>query len=383
MTSSMRFSSSTSPAVGDRRVTGRSLLLTLHLALLALAAGCGSEQTTTLAPADSNRFAAHAVGTDTTLELVTWNLRNFASDAGSDEVALVAEAIAGLGADVVALQEVESTVVLDDLSVRIGTLTTGAVVYDVYLTPGNDRGEINNGYLVNPARVAVDGVTQIDAAACLSSDNTPLHDRPSQELQARFIAEGQDWPFVVINNHLRSLGGIDTARTRLKRHEQSQSIAARIQALQSGDPTLPVVVTGDLNAFQFSDGYVDVVGLLSGTSVEDANLVNIENSGVPGFDPTNQVDPTLIKPIESLPTGERYSFIFQGNSQALDHALISQSAQPFLVGFSYSRGNADVWENFETDSGNALRSADHDGLIVVLDPAGIPDAVFSDRFEGS
>jgi hypothetical protein len=140
------------------------------------------------------------------------------------------------------------------------------------------------------------------------------------------------------------------------------------------------VVVGDLNAFQFSDGYVDVVGLLSGTSVEAANLVNIENDGVPGFDPANQVDPALHKPIESLPAGQRYSYLFRGVSQALDHALLSASAQPFLVDFGYARGNADVQASLAGDTGNVLRSSDHDGFVLVLDPAGLPDAIFADEF---
>ena len=119
MTSSMRIAFSKNPSRGRHGVAGRTLMVALVLMSLALAAGCGSEETTTLAPADSNRFAAHAVGTDTTLELVTWNLRNFASDAGSDEVALVAEAIAGLGADVVALQEIAQGVRFDQLLERL------------------------------------------------------------------------------------------------------------------------------------------------------------------------------------------------------------------------------------------------------------------------
>ncbi|WP_376692812.1 endonuclease/exonuclease/phosphatase family protein [Wenzhouxiangella sp. EGI_FJ10409] len=301
-------------------------------------------------------------------------------DAKLDKVA--GTIIDGLGLpDVIAFQEVESADVLDDLAARIDSLAASPVGYESYLVFGNDRGNINNGYLVNPARVAVDNVEPIDLDACLSSDNTPLHDRPSLQLEARFIADGADWPFVVINNHMRSLGGIeDETRTRLKRHEQSQSVAARIQALQTGDPSLPVVVIGDMNAFQFSDGYVDVVGLLSGTSVIDENLVNIENDGVPGFDPANQVDPVLHKPIESLPVGERYSFIFRGVSQALDHALLSDAAQSHLAAFGYARGNVDVAEAAAEDDSNVLRSSDHDGLVVILDPAGMADRIFSDRF---
>jgi uncharacterized repeat protein (TIGR01451 family) len=307
-----------------------------------------------------------------------------AYDAKLDKVA--GTIIDGLGLpDVIAFQEVESSDVLDDLAARINTLSASAISYDSYLVFGNDRGNINNGYLVNPARVAVDNVEQIDAEACLSSDNTPLHDRPSLQLEARFIADGADWPFVVINNHIRSLGGIDDGdgRTRLKRHEQAQSVAARIQSLQTGDPSLPVVVIGDMNAFQFSDGYVDVVGLLSGTSVQDANLVNIENAGEPGFDPSNQVSPTLSKPIENLPAGERYSFIFRGVSQALDHALLNAAAEPYMAAFGYARGNVDVREAEADNDANVLRSSDHDGLVVILDPAGIPDAIFSDRFEAN
>lgn len=304
-------------------------------------------------------------------------------DAKLDKVA--GTVIDGLGLpDVIAFQEVESESVLDDLSARIDSLADSPVGYESYLVFGNDRGNINNGYLVNPARVAVDDVEPIDADACLSSDDTPLHDRPSLQLEARFIADGADWPFVVINNHMRSLGGIeDETRTRLKRHEQSQSVAARIQDLQTGDPALPVVVIGDMNAFEFSDGYVDVVGLLSGTSVIDENLVNIENDGTPGFDPANQVDPVLHKPIENLPAGERYSFIFQGVSQALDHALLSDAAQSHLAAFGYARGNVDVAEAAAEDESNVLRSSDHDGLVVILDPAGMADAIFSDRFEAN
>lgn len=284
--------------------------------------------------------------------------------------------------DVIALQEVESADVLDDLAARINSLSGGAVSYDSYLVFGNDRGNINNGYLVDPARVAVDNVETIDEDACLELDDTPLHDRPSLQLEARFTADGNDWPFVVVNNHLRSLGGItDSARTRLKRHEQAQSVAARIQSLQTGDPSRPVVVIGDMNAFQFSDGYVDVVGLLTGTSVIDENFVNIENDGVPGFDPSNQVDPQLARPIESLPAEARYSFIFGGISQALDHVLLSTAAEQHRVDFGYARGNVDAWRGLADDDGSDLRSSDHDGLVVVLDPAAGGDAIFSDRFE--
>ncbi len=284
--------------------------------------------------------------------------------------------------DVLAMQEVESVTTLQDLSDRIAVLTDDGVVYSPYLEFGNDRGNINNGFLVNTARVAVDAVTQLGANECLSTDNTPLHDRPPLQLEARFVADGADWSFVVMNNHLRSLGSIDTsARTRLKRHEQAQSIAAKVQALQASDPLLPIVLVGDKNAFQFSDGYVDVVGLISGNANPDENFVNIENDGVPGFNSDNLVSPALISPLDSLPEEQRYSFIFQSVSQVLDHALLSQSANRYLSDFGYMRGNADYWLGFENDEASVARSSDHDGLVVILEPGRDIDTLFNDRFE--
>ncbi len=284
--------------------------------------------------------------------------------------------------DVLAMQEVESVATLNDLADRIASLTGNAVAYTPFLEFGNDRGNINNGYLVNQARVAVDAVILEGGDECLSSDDTPLHDRPTLTLEARFIADGADWPFVVMNNHFRSLSNVESsARTRLKRHEQAQSVASKLQARQSADPLLPIILVGDKNAFQFTDGFVDLIGLLSGTSVESENLVNIENAAVPGFDPSNQVAPPLISPLDLLPEDQRYSFIFQGVAQVLDHALLGNAASRYLADFGYMRGNADYWRGFEDDAGSIARSSDHDGLVLILEPNRDIDTIFADRFE--
>ena len=284
--------------------------------------------------------------------------------------------------DVIALQEVESLATLQDLADRISTASGAAVTYTPYLEFGNDRGNINNGYLINQARVAVDAIILEGGDECLSSDNTPLHDRPTLTLEARFIADGADWPFVVMNNHLRSLGGIDTqSRVRLKRHEQAQSIASKVQARQQADPNLPIVLVGDKNAFQFTDGYVDVIGLLSGNSVEDQNLVNLENDMTPGFSADNQVSPGLVNALDTLPAQDRYSFIFRGIAQTLDHALLNRAANRFVSDFGYMRGNADYWVGFEDDETSIARSSDHDGFVLVLEPGRDVDNLFRDRFQ--
>ncbi|MEE4639125.1 MAG: hypothetical protein V2J42_10350, partial [Wenzhouxiangella sp.] len=110
--------------------------------------------------------------------------------------------------DVLALQEVENLATLEALATAVSL--AGGVTYTAYLIPGNDRGEINNGFLINQSRVAVDGVIQEGDDECLSLDNTPLHDRPTLTLEGRFIVDGADWPFVVMNNHLRSLSNVES-----------------------------------------------------------------------------------------------------------------------------------------------------------------------------
>ncbi|MDT8408761.1 MAG: endonuclease/exonuclease/phosphatase family protein [Wenzhouxiangellaceae bacterium] len=290
---------------------------------------------------------------------------------------LAAYIVQGLNApDVLALQEVESRAVLQDLVAEIETLA--GVAYEAWLEPGNDIGNINNGYLVNTARVAVDSVELLAATECLSSDNSPLHDRPPLLLRGRFIDEGQDLAFAAFNNHMRSLGGIATStRTRLKRQQQAQSIATAVQSLQSAEPDLPLVLVGDFNAFQFSDGYVDVVGQLQGLADPTENLVSQENAGNPDFDDSNITDPVLLNALSGLPEVERYSFIFRAVSQTLDHALVSRSAAPLVANFGYARANADYWDGFEFVLETVARASDHDGYVLAIDA----DRIFANDFE--
>ena len=69
----------------------------------------------------------------------------------------------------------------------------------------------------------------------------------------------------VIVNHLRSLNDIDDPaagpRVRAKRRAQAEALASLIQSLQASER---VIAVGDFNAFEFSDGYVDVIGTILG-----------------------------------------------------------------------------------------------------------------------
>jgi hypothetical protein len=68
----------------------------------------------------------------------------------------------------------------------------------------------------------------------------------------------------------------------------------------------------------------------------------------------------------TLPAGERYSFVFDGSAQVLDHALTSTHATGLVRGFEYGRGNADAAAAHGSDPGSPLAASDHDGFVLFL-----------------
>ncbi|HWM89936.1 MAG TPA: lamin tail domain-containing protein [Thermoanaerobaculia bacterium] len=279
----------------------------------------------------------------------------------------------GLGApDIVVVQEVEKLSVLQDVAAKI-LADDPSIVYTAYLQEGNDVGCIDIGFLVRDT-VQVDSVTQFGAADTFTFNNETalLHDRPPLVLTGSYTGNGAPFPITVIGIHNRSLSGIDGndgARIRAKRHEQALRISQYIQSLQTADPDIRLVVTGDFNAFQFTDGYVDAMGQLTGNPDPAGALIPA----------TDEIDPDLTNQLLSEPEEERYSFVFDGSAQALDHSLTSQALNPFVRGLDHVRGNADSPASFGSDPNTALRAADHDGLALYLmsdfDADGVADDV--------
>ncbi|HPK71533.1 MAG TPA: lamin tail domain-containing protein [Vicinamibacterales bacterium] len=275
-----------------------------------------------------------------------------------------------LGApDVLCVQEAENLGVLEALAARIAA-DDPSMVYSAHLLEGHDIGGIDNGFLVRDT-VAVDSVTQVGYDTRLSLDGSYLNDRPPLVLEGRYLANGAPFPITVIGVHGRSLSGIDgpsANRVRQKRLEQSLELASYIQGLQVADPARRIVVTGDFNAYQFSDGYVDVVGLVSGS---------LDGNGAlqPGHE--DLVQPDLYNVLHTLPEAERYSFVYGGSAQALDHALISASLGAFLREAAFARGNADAPASLLFDTSTAAGTSDHDGLVLFVmtdfDGDGVPD----------
>jgi hypothetical protein len=175
--------------------------------------------------------------------------------------------------------------------------------------------------------------------------------------------------------HGRSLTGIEGTsasanRVRQKRLEQSLELAQYIQGRQTADPSRRIVVTGDFNAFEFSDGFVDVVGLISG---------DLDPNGAIQAGHADLVEPNLVDQVSSLPPAERYSFIFGGSAQVLDHMLTTANLNDYVRELQYARGNADAPAAFQSDPLTPLRMSDHDGEVLFVmtdhDADTIPDDV--------
>ena len=257
--------------------------------------------------------------------------------------------------DILAVQEVESLKVLEDLAAVIDDMEPWSN-YRAFLVEGNDIGSIDVGFLVRKGRVLFPKVTQLGAEETYINPEDGsldiLHDRPPLLLRgwSRLM------PIKVMVVHNRSLGGIETARVQEKRFQQAQSIATMVQDIQDRPWPVNLVVIGDFNAFEFTDGYVDAIGQIRGDVNPADNLV----SG------PDLVDPDLMNQLMSLPEDERYSFIFRGSAQTLDHALTSWPLDLRVRGLQFARGNADAAVDLINDETTYLRSSDHDGLVLYL-----------------
>lgn len=141
----------------------------------------------------------------------------------------------------------------------------------------------------------------------------------------------------VIANHFVSKGGDEplfgrfqppTLSSEIQRVQQAQVVNDFVDSILALDPNANIVTLGDLNDFEFSNPLTTLKG------------------GV------------LNDLIESLPQNERYTYVFEGNSQALDHILVSDSLFNAVPVFDY-----DV---VHVNSEFVVRTSDHDPQVVRL-----------------
>jgi len=270
---------------------------------------------------------------------------------------------------VLALQEVENPGVLQDLADRVHA--DGGPRYVPELLEGNDLSGIDVGYLVSED-FAVDSVEQLAATDRFGYEGGDyfVWDRPPLLLRGRFTGNGVPFALSLLDVHLRSRNGLEGSNAgfvREKRHQQALGLARIVQQLQTREPTIRLVVLGDFNAFQFTDGWVDVLGQVTGRPDPLGAMIPV----------ADVVDPPLDNRVLDLPEVSRYSFVHEGSAEVLDHILTSTSLGPWVRGIAFAHGNADSPEGLAGSAGTPLRCSDHDGLVLRLmtdaNGNGVPD----------
>lgn len=162
-------------------------------------------------------------------------------------------------------------------------------------------------------------------------------------LAAHFTWQGQD--LFLVNLHLKSKRGDDplfgrtqppVQHTQKDRVRQADRVHRFVAALLKEDPSARVAVLGDFNDFHFSP-------TIERTLCGDL-LTNLHSL---------------------LPEEERYTYIFNGNAQVLDHILVSRSL--------LADAEVDVVHlNCEFDQNDPRRVSDHDPIVARLVVGGAP-----------
>jgi uncharacterized repeat protein (TIGR01451 family) len=298
-----------------------------------------------------------------------FNIENFAgSDTRRRKAALAIRQLMR-SPDVIGHIEILDLATLQTLAAQVNSDAVAAgepnPAYEAVLVPVPD-GTQNVAFLVKTARVRIDAVSQERAADTFVDPTTgqpaTLHDRPPLVLRATVEPSGLNpRRVIIVVNHLRSfidieLVGGDGPRVRAKRKAQAESTAGLLQELQTLNPGVAVISIGDYNAYQFNDGYTDPIATLLGTPTPDDELVVDESPDL--------VNPDFVNLTDTLPASERYSFIFEGTPQALDHVLVNSVAASYLQRYAIARGNADFPELpdslYAGDPERPERSSDHD-----------------------
>lgn len=177
-------------------------------------------------------------------------------------------------------------------------------------TGGVPGGNIRNAYLYDPSRVSRVDVTSLTPSVLREAGvrDPEAFEGSRDPLAATFSFGGHE--FTVVNNHFSSRYGSTPVfgavhpfvqAAEAEREAQSRAVHDWVARRLEGAPGARVVVLGDLNTFEFTD---DLTEMLPGDRGILANL------------------------LRDVPTEQRYSYIFEGNSQTLDHVFVTEALAP-------------------------------------------------------
>ncbi len=237
----------------------------------------------------------------------------------------VAQAIAAMGAPtIIGLEEVENIGVLQDIAAHP---SLQAYHYQPYLIEGHDPRGIDVGYLVRGDMATVEGVSQHDAPEGLTS-RPPLLITVTVQL-----ADGPQTVYALVN-HFSSMAGGEKA-TAPRRTAQAEWNVTLVKQILAAHPQAYIAVMGDLNSYY-----------------DSPPLDALRDGG--------------LRHVYEAVSGERpYTYVFQGESETLDHILVTPSLFEHLVRVSPLHIDADYPPPTPGDE-SPLRVSDHDPLVAVF-----------------
>ncbi|WP_281889228.1 5'-nucleotidase C-terminal domain-containing protein [Paenibacillus sp. YYML68] len=222
---------------------------------------------------------------------------------------------------------------------------------------GAPGGNIRVGFLYNPARVTLSGsvsnargnattAVAYDAATGQLTYNpgridptNSAYNSSRKPVAAQFEFRGEK--VIVVAAHFNSKGGDNgpfgkvqppVLSSEVQRHQIATVVNGFVKNVMTANPKANIVVVGDLNDFQFTQ----TVTILKGNELD--NL------------------------IDTLPQGERYTYTFDGNSQALDHILVSKNLT--------AKSEVDIVHLNADFSPSKGRVSDHDPIVAQIDLLG-------------
>lgn len=316
---------------------------------------------------DITRIEPH----DEKLTLATYNVKNFSAKSTDRLEGLARDIIENMKSpDIIGLVEIqdndgEGTKAGSDATETLRTIiegikNNGGPEYGfVNINPENNKdggapnANIRPAFIYRKDRVSIvegkpgDATTPVglegegeSTRLTLNPGRIAPNDPAFQNSRKPIVAEFKfgDEKIFVINNHFASKRG-DTPLfgdtqppvrgSEKNRHKQAEIVNNFVKEIMTRNPDANVIVMGDLNDFQFSE----TLTILKGNE--------------------------LINAVDLLPIEEQHTYVHEGNSQVLDHILVSNNLEEKI--------EADIINiNAEFIEAHG-RISDHDPVIIQID----------------